>query len=141
MNALSSRTGISLNTMKTYLQYLADARLLALLYANPLGINRLNKPEKLFLDNTNLMYNLSEGLPEKGNIRETFFSNQLAYQYQILASKTADFKVDEKYIFEVGGKSKQQKQIVNLDNAFIVKDDIEIGSENIIPLWLFGFLY
>ncbi|MCF8230483.1 MAG: hypothetical protein K9J24_16165, partial [Bacteroidales bacterium] len=133
--------GISLNTMKTYLQYLTEARLLTLLYFNPVGINSLNKPEKIFLENTNLMYNLSEGIPEKGNLRETFFLNQLAYQHRLVASKTSDFKVDDKYVFEIGGKSKQQKQIRNTDNAFIVKDDIEIGSENIIPLWLFGFLY
>ncbi|MCF8399522.1 MAG: AAA family ATPase [Bacteroidales bacterium] len=141
MKSLSSRTGISLNTMKTYLQYLTEARLLTLLYFNPVGINSLNKPEKIFLENTNLMYNLSEGIPEKGNLRETFFLNQLAYQHRLVASKTSDFKVDDKYVFEIGGKSKQQKQIRNTDNAFIVKDDIEIGSENIIPLWLFGFLY
>jgi len=141
MNSLSSRTGISLNTMKTYLQYLSDARLLSLLYMNPDGINSLTKPEKIFLENTNLMFNLADGSPETGNLRETFFFNQLAYNHHVRASKTTDFEVNEKYVFEVGDRGKQKKQIQNADNAYIIKDNIEIGSDNIIPLWLFGFLY
>jgi hypothetical protein len=75
MKSLSSRTGISLNTLKTYLQYLSDARLVSLLYYDMAGINSLNKPEKIFLENTNLMNNISEGYPESGNLRETFFYN------------------------------------------------------------------
>lgn len=140
MNALSQRTGISLNTMKIYLKLLNDAELIHSLYVENKGINSLGKPEKIYLNNSNLMYNLSPDA-NRGNIRETFFFNQLSYRNIVYASKTADFYVDDLYSFELGGKNKTAGQIKNLDNAFLVKDDIEIGVDRIIPLWLFGFLY
>lgn len=140
MNAISERTGISLNTMKNYLKLLNDAQLLQLLYVEDKGINSLGKPEKIFLNNPNLMYNLGNDT-DKGNVRETFFLNQVQHQYAVFASKTVDFKVDGRYEFELGGRNKKQKQIKELQNAFLVKDDIEIGTEQNIPLWLFGFLY
>jgi len=141
MSALSERTGISLNTMKNYFSYLNNARLLMLLYVKNEGINRLNKPEKLYLENSNLMFNLLDQTPNIGNIRETFFLNQIEKLYSVNASKQADFVVNNKYTFEIGGKNKTQRQIQNIENSYIVKDNIEIGSDNIIPLWLFGFLY
>jgi uncharacterized protein len=141
MNSLSSRTGISLNTMKTYISLLCDAQLLNLLYVPEKGINSLNKPEKIYLNNSNLMYSQGEENVNIGNIRETFFFNQLNVKYKTNASKEADFLVADKYTFEIGGKSKQSRQIRNVNNSFVVKDNIEIGSDNIIPLWLFGFLY
>jgi len=140
MNSLSERTGISLNTMKTYLKLLTDAELLQLLYVENKGINSLNKPEKIYLNNPNLMYNLSLNV-EIGNIRETFFFNQLSKKHQVRASKHTDFYIDTKYSFELGGKNKSKKQIDGLPDAFVVKDMIEIGYDNSIPLWLFGFLY
>lgn len=140
MNAISERTGISLNTMKNYLKLLNEAQLLQLLYVEDKGINSLGKPEKIFLNNPNLMYNLGIDA-DMGNIRETFFFNQVHYKHAIFASKTVDFMVDGGYEFELGGRNKKQKQIKALQNAFIVKDDIEIGSDLTIPLWLFGFLY
>lgn len=140
MNAISERTGISLNTMKNYLKLLNDAQLLQLLHVEEKGINSLGKPEKIFLNNPNLMYNL--GIDANlGNIRETFFFNQVQNKYSVFASKTVDFKVDGNYEFELGGRSKNRKQIKVLENVYIVKDDIEIGSDRTIPLWLFGFLY
>ena len=141
MNVLSSRTGISLNTLKSYLKYLNEANLLSLLYFPDKGINSLNKPEKIYLENTNLMYNLADTTPNTGNLRETFFFNQVAKLHSVRASRQTDFYINEKYSFEIGGKSKQGKQISKLKNAYVVKDNIEIGSGNIIPLWLFGFLY
>ncbi len=141
MNVLSERTGISLNTLKIYLKYLNDAGLLSMLYVQDKGINSLNKPEKIFLENTNLIYNLAENVPDLGNIRETFFINQTEKTHQLNASKQADFILDNLHTFEVGGANKSQKQIQNIANAFVVKDNIEVGSDNIIPLWLFGFLY
>jgi hypothetical protein len=141
LNALSERTGISLNTLKHYLKLLAEANLLNLLYVEEKGINSLNKPEKIFLHHPNLMYNLASDNINIGNIRETFFFNQVSQKYLVHASKHADFIVDNNYHFEIGGKNKKQKQIKDLNTAYIVKDDIEIGSDNIIPLWLFGFLY
>jgi len=140
MNSLSERTGISLNTMKLYLKLLSEAELLQLLYVENKGINSLNKPEKIFLNNSNLMINLSLNA-NLGNIRETFFLNQLSKNNSVNASKKTDFIVNEKFSFEIGGKSKSQKQIKNINNAYVVKDDIEIGFNNNIPLWLFGFLY
>jgi uncharacterized protein len=126
--------------LKNYLLLLNDAQLLELLYVENTGINSLGKPEKIFLNNSNLIFNL--GLdPNKGNVRETFFLNQLKYKHNVFASKTTDFVVDGLYEFKIGGKSKNQKQIKDLQNAFVIKDDIEIGSDNNIPLWLFGFLY
>ena len=141
MNALSVRTGISLNTMKNYIQLLNDAQLLQLLYVPEKGINSLNKPEKIYLNNTNLMYNQADENANTGNLRETFLYNQLSVNHKINASKESDFWVSDTYTIEVGGKNKAQKQIEKLDNAFVAKDNIEIGSDNIIPLWLFGFLY
>lgn len=141
MNALSVRTGITLNTMKNYIQWLNDAQLLQLLFVPEKGINSLNKPEKIYLNNSNLMYNLADENANIGNIRETFLYNQLNVNYKTNASKVSDFLVNDKYTLEVGGKNKSQKQIERVENAFIVKDDIEIGSGNVIPLWLFGFLY
>jgi predicted AAA+ superfamily ATPase len=139
-SAVSGRTGISINTLKNYLLLLHDAQLLELLYVENVGINSLGKPEKIFLNNSNLMYNLGLNA-NKGSIRETFFLNQVGFKHDVFASKTADFFVDGKYEFEIGGKNKNQKQIKTVANAFVVKDDIIIGSANNIPLWLFGFLY
>jgi len=141
MNALSSRTGISLNTMKSYLYWLNEAQILYSLYVNENGINSLGKPEKIFLDNTNLMYNQAEENANIGNLRETFFINQLKNSSEIKASKQADFIVNNKFTFEIGGVNKSNKQIKNLPDSYVVKDDIETGYSNIIPLWLFGFLY
>ncbi len=141
LKSLSERTGISLNTMKLYLKLLNDADLLQMLYVQDKGINSLNKPEKIYLNNTNLMFNRGKDNVNIGNIRETFFYNQVKNNNIINASKQSDFLVNDKYTFEIGGKHKSQKQIESIKNAFVVKDNIEIGSDNIIPLWLFGFTY
>jgi len=127
--------------MKLYLKLLSDAQVLQLLYVPNKGINSLNKPEKIYLNNANLLFNQGNENVNVGNLRETFFMNQLSNNYIIQASKEADFLVANKFTFEIGGKNKSKKQIKNTANAFVVKDDIEVGSDNIIPLWLFGFLY
>ncbi|RUA31072.1 MAG: AAA family ATPase [Bacteroidetes bacterium] len=141
MNVLSSRTGISLNTMKQYIKLLYEADLLRLLYTDKKGINSLNKPEKIYLSNTNLMYNQGDENVNFGNLREVFFYSQLDSFYNVTSSKDSDFLVENKFTFEIGGKNKDTKQIKGLPNSFLVKDDIEIGVNNSIPLWLFGFLY
>jgi uncharacterized protein len=140
MNSISERTGISLNTMKNYLKLLNDAQLLNLLYFEDKGLNSLGKPEKIYLNNTNLMYNLGKDA-DIGSIRETFFFNQLQQVSTIYAAKNTDFNVDNRYSFELGGKNKKQLQIKNHKNSYLVKDDIAIGTDINIPLWLFGFLY
>jgi predicted AAA+ superfamily ATPase len=141
LKSLSERTGISLNTMKIYLKLLNDADLLQMLYVEDKGINSLNKPEKIYLNNPNLMNNRGDANVNIGNLRETFFYNQVKNNNTINASKQSDFLVNNKYTFEIGGKNKKKKQIEGISNAYVVKDDIEIGSDNIIPLWIFGFMY
>ncbi len=141
MQAVSQRTGISLNTMKNYLQYLNNAKIITLLYTSSKGLNSLGKPEKIYLQNPNLIYNLGENVQNTGNLRETFFMMNLNENSKVESSQTADFLIDEKYTFEIGGKNKGQKQIKDIPDSFVVKDDIVVGNDNIIPLWLFGFLY
>ena len=120
--------------------YLEKARLLMSLRHQDDGMKNYGKPEKIYLGNTNLIYTLSEGKPEVGNLRETFFLSQMQVNQEVFASKAADFLIDG-HTFEVGGKSKNKKQIAEVKNAFVVKDDIEYGYENIIPLWHFGMSY
>ena len=120
--------------------YLEKARMLMSLRHQDDGMKNYGKPEKIYLGNTNLIYALSEGKPEVGNLRETFFLSQMQVNQEVFASKAADFIIDGK-TFEVGGKSKSKKQIAEVKNAFVVKDDIEYGYENTIPLWHFGMSY
>jgi hypothetical protein len=127
--------------MKHYLKLLTDAELINMLYFEEKHLNSLGKPDKIYLNNTNLMFNLSSENLNIGNARETFFFNQVSRNNKITESKFSDFYVNQKYTFEVGGRNKKKSQIRDIENAFNVKDDIEIGSNNIVPLWLFGFLY
>jgi len=101
----------------------------------------LLKEFKPFLHNTNLMFALSQRKPDQGNLRETFFFNQVSAKQTVTHPSKADFLVNEKYLFEVGGKNKTQKQISGSKHAYIAKDDIEYGYDNVIPLWLFGLMY
>ena len=123
------------------LHYLERARLIIMLQKNNKGISILSKPEKIYMNNSNLLYALSEKNANVGNIRETFFANQLIDLFKVNIPDKGDFIINDTYLFEIGGKNKGQKQIKDIENAFIVKDDIENGINNIIPLWLFGFLY
>ena len=134
-------------TLKEYLSKLDNAGLIKLLMKSSLSMKHMDKPEKIYLANTNLMYTAQ---PEMGNVRETFFMNQLDNYYMqknqnmlkgIYASNTGDFYVEDKYTFEIGGKNKSFKQIKNIENSFVASDDIEIGFGNKIPLWLFGMMY
>jgi len=138
---LAEKSHIHRNSISNYLYFLEKARLINLLYPSGNSIATLQKPEKIYLNNTNLMFAMAMGSPEKGNIRETFFYNQLLVHHKIRQPKIPDFEIDDKYIFELGGPSKGQRQIKGNENAFIVKDDMEYPSGNTLPLWLFGFLY
>jgi len=117
---LSDITGISRNTIVTYLNYLE---------------------EKIFLENTNLNFALSDISPQTGNLREGFFFNQIKKDHKLTHPKKGDFIIDNKFTFEIGGKNKISKQVAGASNAYIAVDDVEIGFGNKIPLWLFGFLY
>lgn len=120
--------------------YMDKARLTMSLRHQDDGMKNYGKPEKLYLGNTNLIYALSEGKPEVGNLRETFFLSQMQVNQEVFASKAADFLINGK-TFVVGGKNKNKKQIAEVKDAFVVKDDIEYGYENTIPLWHFGMGY
>jgi len=138
---LSERIGISKNTLKDYLRYMNDALLINLLHKESKGISRLTKPEKIYLHHPNLMMAITGSSVNTGNLRETFFFNQVSYNHQVNYTDNGDFLVDNRYVFEIGGKNKTGKQITNITNSFLALDNIEIGTRNEIPLWLFGFLY
>jgi hypothetical protein len=104
------------------------------------GIRGVGKVDKVYLDNTSLAYMLGEEASDIGNIRETFFYNQLRVTTNVISSRISDFDIDGK-TFEVGGKKKGKKQISDAKEGYIVKDDIEFGSGNIIPIWNFGLMY
>ncbi len=123
-----------------YISYLSDGQMLLLVDEASKGLKKINKPTKIYFNNTNLLHAYCEN-SEIGTRRETFFANQLSQQYRLHIPKKGDFLVEEKYLFEIGGKNKSFKQIADISNSFVVADDIEVGSENKIPLWLFGFLY
>lgn len=137
---LAEVIGIDRQTLTDYITYMEKAGLLKQLYDATGGIRGLGKVTKLYLDNTNLAYILGKDKPDIGNIRETFFFNQLAVNKDVTSSPQSDFQVNE-YTFEVGGRKKGNNQTQGLNKAFIVKDDIEYGFGNTIPLWQFGFLY
>lgn len=141
ISKLSSRIGINRNTLISYLYFLQESHIIRNLYKDAKGITQLQKPDKVYLENTNLQYVLSQKQIDIGHTRETFFVNQLGYHHLVEYTAITDFKVNGRFTFEVGGAHKSNKQIKNIDNSFIVSDDIEFGYANKIPLWLFGFLY
>lgn len=141
ISKLSERIGINRTTLLTYFYYLEEIVLTRNLFKDAGGISKLQKPSKVYLDNTNLIYNLAPESANVGNIRETFFANQVGYSHQITYTSQGDFIVDDKALFEIGGRGKNSKQLPGGYNEFVVADDIEYGHNNTIPLWLFGFLY
>lgn len=136
---ISTVTGISKNTLKQYLHYLEQASLLRTIGGMARGNTYIAKPDKIYLHNTNLMSVLCNS-STVGTLRETFFASQVKYNHTLHYPKQGDFQVDEKWFFEVGGANKTFKQIKDLEHSFLVKDKIESGYKNSIPLWLFGFL-
>ena len=140
MTKIAEMLSASRNNISDYCLYIEEAGMIAQLRDDTGGIRGLGKVDKVYLDNTNLIYNLADDTSNIGNIRETFFLNQTRVKHDVFASPVADFLVDDK-TFEVGGKKKGQKQIKEIENGYIVKDDIENGYLNIIPLWQFGLTY
>jgi hypothetical protein len=140
MSKIAEMLKISRNNIADYLLYMEEAGMIAQLRAPTKGIRALGKVDKVYLDNTNLVYNLAEEHQNIGNVRETFFLNQLRVNHQVSSSVLGDFKVDT-MDFEIGGKNKNLKQIKNAKEGFLVKDDIERGFLNTIPLWHFGLMY
>lgn len=131
---------ISRNTLPSYMLYLEKAGLLQVLTEKASGVKLLEKIEKIYLNNTNISYVLSDTEPDIGNVRETVFMSLMKVRHNITSSKISDFEVDG-ITFEVGGRTKGQKQIETATRGYIVKDDIEYAFQNQIPLWMFGFIY
>lgn len=138
--ALSRKLDLSRDSVYQYIYQLGDARLLNTLSSEGKGVSTLQKPDKIYLENTNLAYAL-RNKPDIGNIRETFVFNQLYNAgFGVSSPESGDFVFDG-YTLEIGGKNKTRSQVQHLDKYLIVSDDIEIGSGNKVPIWLFGFLY
>jgi len=140
ISKLCGAVELNQRTLYKYLGILQAAGLIRILGAKSSGVSIISKPEKLYLDNTNL-FSIFCDSPKIGTIRETFFASLVSYEHNINYPKSGDFILDNKYTFEVGGKDKSFKQLKDVKQGYVVADDIEIGSDKKIPLWLFGFIY
>ncbi len=137
---ISEMISVSRNSLDDYFSYMEKAGLIGQLRNETSGIRGLGKVDKVYLDNSNIIFNLVGDKSNVGNIRETFFFNQMRVKNDVISSSKADFIIDN-YTFEIGGKNKQQNQIEKDGKSFVVKDDIEYGYLNVIPLWAFGLNY
>jgi predicted AAA+ superfamily ATPase len=140
ISKLAQKIEINRNTLYQYIYYLGRGNVFNIIHSKTKGDTIFSKPQKLYLSNTNLNYAYCNNT-DIGTKREAFFVNQINQAYDIKYSQVGDFLVQDKYIFEVGGKDKNFNQIKDIENSFIVADDIEVGFGNKIPLWLMGFLY
>ncbi|MCX6075502.1 MAG: AAA family ATPase [Campylobacterales bacterium] len=141
MTTLANACEVDIKTLYIYLGALSSGKIIRMVSSYARGEEIIKKPEKIYLDNPNMFKALCQS-SDIGTIRESFFASLLENAlYEIQVSKKGDFIVNDTYTFEIGGKSKKYNQIKNLENSFIVADDIEVGFGNKIPLWLFGFLY
>jgi predicted AAA+ superfamily ATPase len=141
MSQLGAYVNILRSNLPKSLLLLERARMLGLLRANGKNLSPLSKPAKIYLDNPNLAFALGNENTNVGNLRETFFYNQLRIVGTVTDAQKGDFTVNGQFIFEVGGKSKTFAQIANIPYSYLAIDDIEIGMGNRIPLWMFGLLY
>jgi predicted AAA+ superfamily ATPase len=141
ISELSSIIGVSRNSLLNYLTILQKAQLISLLSSSSTKLKTLAKPDKIYLNNPNLIYGFASDKPDIGNLRETFFYNQLQVVSSVTSSPKTDFIINENFHFEVGGKNKGHEQLMGLSNAYLALDILEYGYANKIPLWLFGFLY
>jgi predicted AAA+ superfamily ATPase len=137
---IAAAAEISRVKLYDYISYLNDGQMLLLVDEAVKGLKKVQKPAKIYLNNTNLLYAYCEKC-EVGTVRETFFANQVSAYHTLNISKKGDFVVSEKYVVEVGGKEKGFAQIKDMEESFVAADDLMVGRENKIPLWLFGLLY
>lgn len=137
---LANEIKVSRNDIPNYLLYMEKAGMIGQLRDETGGMRGLGKTEKVYLDNTNIIYALSGENANIGNVRETFFYNQTRLALDVTSSKVSDFSIG-KYTFEVGGAKKSHRQIKDVANSFIVRDDTEYANGDILPLWAFGLLY
>lgn len=141
---LSKAVGITRATVLKYLSHMEEAMLIRRLFTDLKSVTDLQKPDKMYLDNTNLLYALCPQKPEIGTVRETFIANQLAsagHTVEYAGYKKGDFRIDGDIVIEVGGADKGFSQIAGAEHAFVASDGIESASLGKIPLWAFGFLY
>ncbi len=141
ISKLSERLGISREFLLNSIKLLNRADLVMELFKPTKGVGAFTKPEKLYLNNTNLILALSADSADVGAMRETFFANQMKNLYEIHLAEKGDFLIDRKYTFEIGGKGKSTKQLKGTKDSYVVRDDMEVGAMNVIPLYLFGLLY
>lgn len=141
VSKLSERIGINRNTFITYLYFLSEAHITRNLYKDVKGVTQLQKPDKIYLDNTNFQFAFTASNAKEGNLRETFFANQLSFAHSVEYAEQGDFLIDHKWTFEIGGQSKTSRQVKKVKNSFVAADDIEYGNANKIPLWMFGLMY
>ncbi|HNA62671.1 MAG TPA: AAA family ATPase [Rhabdochlamydiaceae bacterium] len=130
-----------LRTLKGYFSHLKDASLINSISKASQKLSKLESPNKVYLDNTNQLFAIATNDPEKGTVRETFFLTMLSLDHTVTLPNNGDFLINEKTLFEVGGKNKSFAQVASESHSFLALDDLEIGSGNKIPLWLFGFIY
>lgn len=140
ISKLCGAVELNQRTLYKYLGILQAAGLIRILGARSSGVSIISKPEKLYLDNTNL-FSIFCDTPKLGTVRETFFASSVAYGHTINYPKSGDFILDETYTFEIGGRDKSFRQLKDTKHGYVAADDIEIGTDHKIPLWLFGFLY
>lgn len=144
IDKMSKNLGVSREIIYNCLEHLESSGLLNGLFSSRKGNNLIRKPGKIYLNNSNLLFAINGSLKREGHLgslRETFFVNQVSSKYKVQLHEKGDFFVDDKYILEVGGKGKNNKQIRGEKQAFLVVDDIGSGFGNKIPLYLFGLLY
>ncbi|MBR2358928.1 MAG: ATP-binding protein [Bacteroidaceae bacterium] len=134
--------GVHRNTVIEYLNHLENAQLMHLLYADIKSVKKMQKPDKIFLENSNLLYALADSQVQIGTAREVFVVNQLSYQHTVEYGKNiGDFKIDGYHTVEVGGEKKTFTQIADVPSSYILADDIETPYGHKLPLWTMGFLY
>ncbi|MFT4752748.1 MAG: putative AAA+ superfamily ATPase [Salibacteraceae bacterium] len=142
ISELSRKTNISRDVLLRLLHLLERANLTKGIKQKGAATGHLTKPDKIYLNNSVLLYALNSNIEASmGTVRETFFMNQLMLNHQVNSVSKGDFLIDKTYTFEIGGRNKTKKQIIGIENAFVAADGIEHGFKDIIPLWLFGFLY
>ncbi|MBQ4440892.1 MAG: AAA family ATPase [Bacteroidales bacterium] len=141
-NKIAATLEIGRDTVVEYLKYLGDAKVLNLLYSDKKRIGKLSKPDKVYLENPNILYALAPAKVEIGTLRETFAVDCLSEFHVVEYGKTqGDFKVDSRYTFEIGGRSKDFSQIAGMKGSYVFADDWDMPDGAKLPLWMLGFLY
>ncbi len=141
ISKLSRDLGIPRNSLLVYIDYLDSVGLINILKSNKKSDSALTKPDKIYLENTNISYALSIDAVNTGTLRETFMRNALSVHHHCTTPIAGDLMVDDQYVFEIGGPNKNFHQIADMPNAYLVKDIFTPGGQGVIPMWLFGFLY